>query len=97
MKTVRSLLVAGVLSALSSLPAHATVLLFNLNYNYGAVDARGDVLVTITDAATAGAVTISVINNTLGFLNDLFLNYNPSSDIANATLYVAAYGKLTHL
>ena len=87
MKTVRSLLVAGVLSALGSLPAHATVLQFDLNYNYGTVDAGGDVLVTITDAATAGDVTISVVNNTLGFLNDLFLNYNPSSDIANATLY----------
>ena len=76
MKTVRFLLVAGVLSGLTSLPAHATVLHFDLNHNYGAVDAGGDVLVTITEAATAGDVRISVVNNTLGFLNDLFLNYN---------------------
>lgn len=66
--------------------ARATVLEFDLNFNFGTVDAGGDVLVSITEAATAGDVTITVTNNTLGFLNDMFLNYSPPSDIAGATI-----------
>jgi hypothetical protein len=86
MKKFCSLLVAGLLSAFSSLPAHATILQFDLNFNFGAEDAGGNVLVTITEAATQGDVHITVVNQTLGFINDLFLNYTPIADIANATI-----------
>lgn len=83
---IRQLLVVGTFAAMIP-SAGATVLDFDLNYNFGTVDAGGDVLVSITEAATAGDVAITVTNHTLGFLNDLSLNYSPSSDIANATIY----------
>ena len=87
MKISRSLIVTGVLSILSSLPAQATLLQFDLNYNFGTADAGGDVLISIYEAATPGDVTITVVNNTLGSLNDMYLNYSPRADIANATIY----------
>lgn len=61
----------------------ASALLFDLNYNYGTVDAQGDVLVNITQGAN-GTVGITVTNNTAGFINDLYLNYNGS--LAGATI-----------
>jgi hypothetical protein len=57
---------------------------FDLNYNFGLVNAGGNVLVTVADAN--GNVTISVSNNSAGFISDLLLNYNPNADLAGATI-----------
>ena len=61
----------------------ASAILFDLNYNYGTVNTQGDVLVNITQGLN-GTVDITVTNNTSGFINDLFLNYNGS--LAGATI-----------
>jgi hypothetical protein len=80
--------IAAALAALCAsavaLRAEAGVVTFDLNYNFGAVNAGGDVIVTVTDAG--GNVTIAVTNNSAGFISDLFLNYNPSADLAGATI-----------
>jgi hypothetical protein len=75
---------AALLASTLALGAEASVVTFDLNYNFGAVNSQGNVIVTITDAS--GNVTISVTNNSAGFISDLFLNYNPSSDLAGATI-----------
>jgi len=77
----KALAIAATALALTSTSASA--LLFDLNYNYGTVDAQGDVLVNITQGLN-GTVGITVTNNTAGFINDLFLNYNGS--LAGATI-----------
>lgn len=70
-----------------SLSAHATLLEFDLNANFGDTDAGGDVQIQITEAATSGDVHVTVVNNTLGFVDNLYLNYSPVADIANAVIY----------
>ena len=74
----------ALLASTIALRAEADVVTFDLNYNFGTVNAGGDVVVTITDAG--GNVTIGVKNNSAGFISDLYLNYNPSSDLAGATI-----------
>ncbi|MES2356580.1 MAG: PEP-CTERM sorting domain-containing protein [Pseudomonadota bacterium] len=66
--------------------AQATLLSFDLNQNYGTVDAGGNVTVNITEAATAGNVHIDISNFTLGFLNEIYFNYAPNPDIAGGTI-----------
>ena len=78
-----TLAVAAVLASAVAVPAQADVT-FDLNYNFGSVNAGGDVIVTITDKG--GSVNVAVTNNTQGFISDLYLNYNPSSDLANASI-----------
>jgi len=83
-------LLAGVFAAvagtLACSGANATLLNFDLNFNFGAVDAQGNVLVSITEAPTAGNVRITVTNNTQGFINDLWLNYSPNANLAGSTI-----------
>lgn len=74
------------LCVFGTLRANATLLTFDLNVNFETVNAGGDVIVAITEAATAGNVTITVTNNTEGFLNDLYLNYTPNGNLAGATV-----------
>jgi hypothetical protein len=67
--------------------AGADTLTFVLDQNFGAVNAGGTVTVEITDAGVpAGDVKITVTNGTLGYLNELFLNYTTSADIANGAV-----------
>ena len=80
-----ALALAGLISIVGALPAQASPVMFDLNYNFGTVNAGGDVIVTIADAAS-GNVSITVTNNTQGFINDLFLNYSPSASLAGATV-----------
>ena len=75
---------AALLAFAVALPAEADVVLFDLNYNFGTVNAGGNVIVTITDSA--GNVTIAVTNNSAGFISDLYLNYSPPADLAGATV-----------
>src|SRR5262245_12653543 len=75
---------AVLLASTVALRAEAGVVTFDLNYSFGAVNPQGDVIVTITDAN--GNVSISVTNNTAGFISDLFLNYNPNSALAGAMI-----------
>ena len=85
--SLRTLFAVGSMALFTSavsVRAEAGLVDFDLNYNFGTVNAGGDVLVTITDAG--GNVTISVTNNTQGFIKDLYLNYSPSADLANATI-----------
>ena len=63
--------------------AGAATLTFVLDQNFGTVNAGGTVTVDITDdGVSAGDVKITVTNSTDGYLNDLFLNYTPTGDIA---------------
>lgn len=89
MQTKLKILTAALLLAAAN--AGATVLTFDLNHNYGSVDAGGNVLVTMTEASTAGDVKISITNNTLGFLNKIHFNYFPSTAVADATFYNFSY------
>jgi len=76
---------AACLASTIAVHAEADVVTFDLNRNFGAVNAGGNVLVTITDAS--GNVTIAVTNNSAGYIKDLFLNYSPSADLtAGATI-----------
>jgi hypothetical protein len=79
-----ALVLAAFTASTLAIRSDASVVTFDLNYNFGTVNAGGDVLVTIEDES--GDVKISVTNNTLGFINDLFLNYSPSTDLAGATV-----------
>ncbi len=83
MKVPVALTFAALLASAVASRAEADVI-FDLNYNFGAVNAGGDVIVTITDAS--GNVTINVTNNSAGFISDLFLNYSPSADLSGATI-----------
>ena len=82
MKPRVALSLAAFLASALAVPAEALV--FDLNYNFGAVNAGGDVVVTIVDAS--GSVHITVQNNSAGYLSDLFLNYNPSANLAGAAI-----------
>jgi hypothetical protein len=86
MKTSKLVLLGALVAGMFASQASATLLTFDLNFNFGAVDAGGDVIVTIEEAAASGDVHITVTNNTLGFMNDLFLNYSPSANLAGATV-----------
>ena len=69
--------------------ALGTLITFDLNVNFGTVNAGGDVIVTITEDSAANVddgVHITVTNNTAGDLSDLFLNYDPPSDLATAVV-----------
>lgn len=67
--------------------AGATTLTFVLDQNFGAVNAGGPVTVAITDeGVSGGTVKVTVTNGTDGFLNDLFLNYTTSADIAGGSV-----------
>src|SRR4030095_3499938 len=87
-----ALSVAGLFAIATALPSEAGPLTFDLNYNFGTVNAGGDVIVTIVDAS--GNVTITVTNNSQGFINDLFLNYSPSDDIETAPVATFSGGVL---
>ena len=76
---------AALLASAIALRAEAGVV-FDLNYNFGTVNAGGDVIVEITDGADGNDVTIAVTNNSAGFISDLFLNYSPNADLAGATI-----------
>jgi len=78
------LTLAALFASAAALRAEASVVMFDLNHNFGTVNAGGDVIVTITDAG--GNVTIAVTNHSGGFINDLFLNYSPSANLAGATI-----------
>lgn len=82
--TLKTIALAALLATSS---AHAAFLTFDLNHNYGTVDAGGNVIVNITEAATAGDVHISVSNFTLGFVNELYFNYSPTAHLAGGTTY----------
>ncbi len=82
MKAPLALSLAALLASVVALSADAAMVNFDLNYNFGTVNAGGDVLVTITDAGED--VSIAVTNNTQGFISDLYLNYDPSTDLAGA-------------
>jgi hypothetical protein len=84
MKTPVALSLAALLACALSVPAKAGIVSFDLNYNFGAVNAGGDVIVTIADAG--GNVSITVTNNSAGYVKDLLLNYNPNADLAGATI-----------
>jgi len=86
MQTYKSKILS-LLLLLAGTNAQATLLSFDLNHNYGTVDAGGNVAVTITEAATAGDVHIAISNFTLGFLNEIYFNYAPNTDIAGGTVY----------
>ena len=75
---------AALLASTIALGAEGSVVTFDLNHSFGAANPQGDVIVTITDVG--GNVTISVTNNSAGFIKDLFLNYSPNSDLAGATI-----------
>jgi PEP-CTERM motif len=77
-------LMAAMLASVVALRADAAVVNFDLNYNFGTVNAGGDILVTITDVG--GDVSIAVTNNTQGFISDLYLNYDPNTDLAGAQI-----------
>jgi hypothetical protein len=83
LKAPLTLTLAALFASAVTLRAEAAVV-FDLNYNFGTVNAGGDVIVTITDAG--GNVTIAVTNNTQGFISDLYLNYDPNADLANANI-----------
>lgn len=85
LKTLLAVLLLGAANA------QATVLTFDLNHNYGTVDAGGNVIVIITEANTAGDVNIKITNNTLGFLNKIHFNYAPSAAVADASFYNFSY------
>jgi hypothetical protein len=87
MKTFLSALALGALLASSN----AQALLFDLNFNFGTVSVQGNVLVNITDNGN-GTVTVDVTNNTAGFINDLFLNYNGSMAGATITSFTSING-----
>ena len=54
--------------------------MFDLNYNFGTVNAGGNVIVTITDTGPIyDYVTIAVTNNSGGLVSDLYLNYSPNT------------------
>ena len=72
-----ALALAGLLASGVALRAEADVVTFDLDYNFGTVNAGGDVVVEITDVAD-GNVTIAVTNNSGGFISDLYLNYDPN-------------------
>jgi len=77
---------AALLASTIAPRAEAGAVTYDLNYNFGAVNAGGDVIVTITDTSPNDRVTISVTNNSAGFVSDLFLNYHPNADLAGATI-----------
>lgn len=77
---------AALLASTIALRAEAGAVTFDLNYNFGAVNAGGSVIVTITDTNPNDRVTISVTNNSAGFISDLFLNYYPNAGLAGATI-----------
>jgi hypothetical protein len=83
MQQLRSLLAATACGTLLLASSAAQAVLFDLNFNFGSVNAGGNVTVNITDNGN-GTVQIAVENHTQGFLNDLFLNYNGS--LAGATI-----------
>ena len=78
---------AAILGSTMAPWAEAGVVTFDLNYNFGAVDAGGNVVVTVEDGSgNSGNVTISVANHSAGFISDLLLNYNPDADLAGASI-----------
>ena len=76
---------AALLASAIALRAEADVVKFDLNYNFGAVNAGGDVIVEITDVANDD-VKIAVTNNSAGFISGMFLNYSPNAALAGATI-----------
>lgn len=76
---------AALLASAIALRAEADVVKFDLNYNFGTVNAGGDVIVEINDVGD-GNVTIAVTNNSAGFISDLFLNYSSNAGLAGATI-----------
>ena len=84
MKATVALALGALIASAVAVPAKAGVVLFDLNYNFGAVNAGGDVIVTITDAG--GNVNVSVTNNSAGYISDLLLNYKPNADLAGTTI-----------
>jgi len=79
-----ALALGAVLAMTVALRAEAGMVDFDLNYNFGTVNAGGVVVVTITDVG--GNVTIAVTNHTQGFIGDMYLNYNPNADLAGAKI-----------
>src|SRR4051812_28055323 len=82
--TSLKMLAVATLFGMSS--AQASLLTFDLNTNYGSGSAGGDVLVTITEAVTAGGVHFNITNLALGFLNEIYFNYSPNADIASGII-----------
>jgi hypothetical protein len=80
LKVTVAAVAAALLASAIAMRAEAGAVTFDLNYNFGVVNAGGDVIVTITDAG--GNVTIVVTNNSAGFIKDLLLNYSPNADVA---------------
>ena len=94
MRKLNFLAAAFAAAVLASAPAAANTVLFDLNFNFGTVSAQGDVTVSVSDAGN-GNVNVTVHNGTAGFLNDLFLNYSPSSDLATAAITNFSGGSIT--
>lgn len=87
-KPARALAFCALLTAGIAPNADALPLTFDLD-TYANGNAGGEVVVTISEAATAGDVRIEVTNNTQGFVSDLFLNYGGGSTaLAGATVNV---------
>jgi len=79
-----TLALAALLATAVAPHAEAGMVNFDLNYNFGADNAGGDGVGTITDAGRN--VTIAVTNHTQGFISDLYLNYAPNTDLAGAQI-----------
>lgn len=77
-----ALTAATLLASAVALRAEAGVVTFELNNNFGAVNAGGAVIVTIADAN--GNVTIGVTNHSGGFISNLYLNYGSITDLDDA-------------
>jgi hypothetical protein len=79
---------AAILASTIAPRALAGAVTFDLDYNFGPVNAGGNVVVTVEDGSgdASGNVAVSVSNNSAGFISDLFLNYNPNADLAGAAI-----------
>ena len=83
-KTVLKRSIFAALFAISS--ANATTLTFDLDHNFGGDTTTGNVVVTITEASATGDIHFAISNLTPGYLNEIFFNYAPNTDIAGGVI-----------